>query len=342
MKPIKEVVGVIGAGSFGLAIADLLAENTKVLLYARRQEVIDAINNKTGDYKDLSPNISGSTDLAYIAKECTLLFIMIPSAAFRSVVRQLSPYLKPSHFIIHGTKGLDISLLPEGTPVSPKYVRTMSQIILEETVVTRVGCLSGPNLSSEIRAKQPAATLISSRFNEVIKAGQSVLRSQRFLVYGNHDILGVELAGTLKNIMALSAGILSGQELGKNIWALLITRGLSEMIHIGIAMGADVKAFLGIAGMGDLVATASSTQSRNFQVGYRVAKGETVKEILDSMNEVAEGIRTLEIVKSIITTLKISSPIVEVMYRIFFKEMEVETAIKYLMSYPYAIDVDYI
>lgn len=342
MKPVKEIVGVIGAGSFGLAIADLLAENTKVLLYARRKEVIDAINAKTGEYKDLSPNIEGTTDLEFVVKECTLLFIMIPSASFRTVVRQLAPFLKPYHLIIHGTKGLDISLVPEGQAIAPQYVRTMSQIIIEETVVTRVGCLSGPNLSAEIRAKQPAATLISSRFNEVIKAGQNVLRSQRFLVYGNHDILGVELAGTLKNIMALAAGLLSGKELGKNIWALLITRGLSEMIHIGKAMGANVQAFLGIAGMGDLVATAASTQSRNYQVGYRVAKGEKVSDILASLNEVAEGIRTLEIVKSIVVSLKITSPIVEVMYRIFFKEMEVDTAIKYLMSYPYAIDVDYI
>lgn len=342
MKPVSEIVGVIGAGSFGMAIADLISENTNVLLYARREEAIAAFERRSGIFEGITDKVSICSDFAEIADKCTLIFIMVPSHSFRKVMKDLSPFLKPSHLIIHGTKGLDISLSPAGQPIDPRFIRTMSQVIEEESVVCRIGCLSGPNLSGEIRAHQPAATLISSRFKEVIKAGQKVIRSNRFQVYGNSDILAVELSGTLKNIMALAAGILGGRDLGKNVWALLVTRGLSEMIHIGKAMGADVRAFLGIAGIGDLVATASSTQSRNYQVGYRVARGESVKQVLDSLTEVAEGVRTLEIAKALITSLKVATPITEVLYRIFFKEMEVDTAIKFLMSYPYAIDVDYI
>lgn len=338
----NEIVGVVGAGSFGMAIADLLAENVDVLLYARRAEVVEAINQRTGEYANVSPRVRATTQLQEVAANCTLLFVMVPSQVMREVMRGLSPYVRPSHLIIHGTKGLDLSLSPADKPLDPKFIRTMSQVIEEETVVCRVGCLSGPNLSSEIMEHQPAATLISSRFNEVIKAGQRVLRSNRFQVYGNYDIMGAELAGALKNIIALAAGILGGKGFGKNVWALLITRGIVEMVHIGKAMGADVKAFLGVAGIGDLVATASSTQSRNYQVGYRLAKGEKLSEILASMTEVAEGVRTLETAKALVTSVNISAPIVEVLHRVFFKEMDLDKAITFLMTYPYAVDVDYI
>jgi glycerol-3-phosphate dehydrogenase (NAD(P)+) len=342
MNEPLETVGVVGSGSFGMAIADLLSANVRVIVYARRAEVVEAIQTRSGEYAHLSERISASNDLSVLTQTCTLIFVVIPSQVFREMMRALSPFLRPSHLIIHATKGLDISLAPADTPLHAKYIRTMSQIIQEETVVCRVGCLSGPNLSSEIRAQQPAATLISSPFNEVIKAGQKVLRSERFQVYGNRDILGAELAGALKNIIALAAGILAGRGFGKNVWALLITRGLGEMVHIGKAMGADVKAFLGIAGIGDLVATAGSSQSRNYQVGKRLAEGEKLSAILTSLGEVAEGIHTLKITKTIVSSLSISAPIVEVLYRVFFKDMPVDKAIHFLMTYPYTVDVDYV
>jgi len=338
----KELVGVVGSGSFGLAIADLLSENVKVLMYARRSEVVDAIRNRQGEYAHLSPELEVCNDAGEICQRCTLLFIMVPSQGFRAVMKTFAPYLRPSHLLIHGTKGLDWSLAPADKPIEIQYIRTMSQVIEEETVVCRIGCLSGPNLSSEIREGQPAATLISSHYNEVIRAGQHALRSSRFLVYGNYDVLGAELAGALKNIIALAAGILGGRDFGKNLWALLITRGLSEMIHVGKAMGADVRAFLGIAGIGDLVATAASTNSRNYQVGYRLAKGETIKDILGSMTEVAEGVRTLEVVKKLSNSLKVSTPIIEILYRVFYREMDVDRAIRFLMEYDYSVDVDYL
>ncbi len=225
-------VGVIGAGSFGMAISNLLTENKDVLLYVRREEVRKAIENREGKYAILSPRIKAVTDLQLLAQECQLIFPIVPSQSFREMMIQLSPYLNPTHFLIHGTKGLDVEDIEEGAMLLPEHIKTMSEVIEEESIVCRIGCLSGPNLSSEIMDGQPAATLIASSFTEVIKAGQRALKSMRFQVYGDYDIKGAELAGALKNIIALAAGILGGKGLGKNIWALLVTRGLSEMIHI--------------------------------------------------------------------------------------------------------------
>jgi len=338
----KKVVGIVGSGSFGMAVANLLAENVDILMYARREEVRSAIEKREGRYKVISPRVEAISDFERLAKECQLIFPIVPSQAFRNMMQSLGPYLNPTHFLIHGTKGLDLSTRPEGEPLRPEYIKTMSQVITEESVVCRVGCLSGPNLSSEIMEGQPAATLLASPFTEVIKEGQQVLRSNRFQVYGNHDIIGAELAGALKNIIALAAGILGGKGLGKNIWALLVTRGLSEMIHIGKGVGTDVKPFLGVAGIGDLIATASSVRSRNYTCGYRLAQGEDIDFIIEDMNEVVEGIRTLETAKALTSHLGITTPIIEIIYRVFFKNMSIDNAIQVLMTYPYAVDVDYL
>jgi len=338
----KAPVGIIGSGSFGMAIANLLAENVDVLLYARREEVRQAIEKREGRYSVLSPRIQAVSDLKFVADSCQLIFPIVPSQAFRSMMKQLHPYLSPTHFLIHGTKGLDIATLTEGESLRPEHIKTMSEVIQEESIVCRIGCLSGPNLSKEIMEGQPAATLLASPFTEVIKAGQAVLKSNRFQVYGDHDIVGAELAGALKNIIALAAGILGGKGLGKNLWALLVTRGLSEMIHIGKSVGAETKPFLGVAGIGDLVATASSENSRNYQAGYRLGKGETLEEIMNTSVDVIEGVKTLETIRALGAHLKITTPIVEMLYRVFFKKMPIDTAIQVLITYPYAVDVDFL
>ena len=342
-EPVQQApVGVIGAGSFGMAIANLLAENRDVLMYTRRDEVRQKIDNREGRYEVLSPRIQAVSDLQYVAQQCQLIFPIVPSQAFRSMMKQLSPFLNPTHFLIHGTKGLDLAPLEEGETLKPEHIKTMSQVIEEESIVCRIGCLSGPNLSKEIMAGQPAATLIASPFIEVIKAGQAALKSSRFQVYGDRDIIGAELAGALKNIIALAAGILGGKGLGKNLWALLVTRGLSEMVHIGKAVGTDVKPFLGVAGIGDLVATASSENSRNYKAGYRLGKGETLQEIIDTSTDVIEGIKTLETIRALTTHLGVKSPIIEMVYRVFFKNMSIDNAIQVLITYPYAVDVDFL
>src|SRR6188768_3073885 len=216
--------------------------------------------------------------------------------------KPLVPHLHPYHILINGTKGFDIKL-PKGTSLEDvtvldlSQVKTISEVIREESVVVRVGCLAGPNLSRELAERHPAATVIASHFDEVINLGKRLLRNDRFQVYGNNDVVGVELAGILKNIIAIAAGALSGLGFGENAKGLLVSRGMVEMVYLGRALGGNTKAFLGVAGIGDLVTTCNSSLSRNFTVGNRLAKGETLQEILASTDEVAEGVKTVRIAK---------------------------------------------
>ena len=270
-------VAVIGAGSFGTAIANILAENVPVWLYARNPELVKEIHdNQSSRNIPLNKNISGTGDLEFVAKTCDIIFPVIPSANFRDMIRDLAPYLQPYHILIHGTKGLDVNL-QEGTSLDDHktlrrdQVRTMSEVIQEETVVVRIGCLAGPNLAKEINEKKPAATVIASRFDEVIQYGQQLLKTERFRVYSSHDLIGVELCGVLKNIIAIAAGALHGLDQGENAKALLVSRGMMEMIYLGQALGGNIQAFIGLAGVGDLVATSNSTLSRNFTVGQTVS-----------------------------------------------------------------------
>jgi glycerol-3-phosphate dehydrogenase (NAD(P)+) len=337
-----QTYGVVGSGSFGLAVANLLAENGDVLLYARRTETVHELRQGSFSKGKLHAQVRPTTDLAELAERCTLIFPIVPSAYFREMMLDLGPLLKPHHILIHGTKGLDLFHYQGEGPLQRKHLSTMSEVIAQESVVVRIGCLSGPNLSAEINSGQPAATLLASRYTEVIKAGQAALRSPRFQVYGNHDIVGAELAGALKNIIALGAGALAGKGYGLNLWALLVTRGLSEMIHLGKAMGAATPAFLGVAGIGDLIATAASPNSRNYSVGFRVAQGETLEQIQTDAEEVAEGLSTLDTMKKIADYYKVHAPITQTMYRIFYKKMDIDTAVGYLMQYPYSVDVDFL
>ncbi|MEO9803757.1 MAG: NAD(P)H-dependent glycerol-3-phosphate dehydrogenase [Reichenbachiella sp.] len=343
-----KLVGVIGAGSFGSAIANMLAEKTNVLLYVRDKNKVEHIKKARGSgSSNFSENIEITNQLSEIGKRCEIIFPIIPSANFRSMIKDLAPYLKPYHILIHGTKGLDLNI-PEGVkltsknPLSRNHVKTMSEVILEETSVLRVGCLAGPNLAKEIEEKQPAATVVASHFEEVIDQGQKLLKNDRFLVYGSNDLIGIELCGVLKNIIAIGTGMLSGMGLGENSRAMLISRGMVEMVYIGNALGGNTKAFLGLAGVGDLVATCSSKLSRNFTVGYRLAQGETLDEIINSMDEVAEGVNTIKIIKKLANSYKIRVPITETLHNIIKGRMGVEDAYSYFMKFPFRSEIDFI
>jgi glycerol-3-phosphate dehydrogenase (NAD(P)+) len=340
-------VGVIGAGNFGSTVANLLANHRNVLLYARDEKVIKRILEK-GENRGhkMSKYVTPTNDLQYLAEQCEIIFPIVPSAHFRSMMKKLSPYLHPYHILIHGTKGLDITL-PKGETIesvkklSRSQVKTMSEVIREESVVVRVGCLAGPNLSKELASKHPAATVIASPFNEVLSIGKRLLRNEHFQVYGNNELIGVELAGVLKNIIAIASGALSGMGYGENARGLLISRGVVEIIHLGRALGGKTKAFLGVAGIGDLVATSNSTLSRNFQVGYKLAQGKTLKEILES-DEVAEGINTVRIVKKCADYYNVRAPITNTIYQVLFEDLTVKEALNYLMRYPLNVDIDFI
>lgn len=341
MKPI----GVIGAGTFGTAIADLLSKNGEVLLFSRRQEVIDSINQGQPHYGiSLSKRVVATGDLKYMAEQCDLIFPVVPSTAFRRTIQAVAPYLRPYHIVIHGTKGFDTDNIEEedfNKGLSRRNIHTMSEVIQQETSVVRIGCLAGPNLAKEIVAGQPTAAVVSSAFLEVFQEGQRFLNSDRFHVFYNDDIIGTETAGALKNIIALGSGVIAGMGMGKNLQAMLITRGLVEMITFGKALGSGSEAFLGTAGIGDLIATATSSDSRNFSVGVRIAKGETIEQINADMVETAEGLRTLKIARQLARHYKLKVPITEIIYRVIYEGFDPQKALEYLITFPYDVDVDF-
>jgi glycerol-3-phosphate dehydrogenase (NAD(P)+) len=341
-------IGVVGAGSFGTAVANILAEKSNVLLFVRDKNKYKAIlESRISANQKLDKKITLTDSLAEIGENCEVIFPIVPSANFRSMIYDLSPYLKPYHVLIHGTKGLDLNLsegekLEDFETLNRSQIKTMSEVIREETPVLRVGCLAGPNLATEIAEKQPAATVVASHFEEVIDIGQRLLKNDRFMVYGSNDLIGIELCGVLKNIIAIGAGAVSGVGLGENARSLLISRGMVEMIYIGNALGGNTKAFLGLAGVGDLVATCTSKLSRNFTVGYRLAKGETLEQILSSMEEVAEGINTIDIVTKLARYYDIRVPITETLEKIIHGEMTVEESYAYFMKFPFRAEIDFI
>ena len=343
---MKKYIGVIGAGSFGTCLSKLISYNTRCLLFTRQEETAETINKEHHFMGyELPKSLEATTDLTRIADECQLIFPVVRSDSFRSMMKTLAPYLKPYHILIHGTKGFDwVGVdIDKGFPkIGRNNIRTMSEVITEESQVIRVGCVSGPNLSKEIMAGLPAASVIASHFDEVIKLGHEALQSPLFKIYRSHDILGAELAGALKNMIAIGAGIIGGLEMGKNIEAMFITRGLREMLLIGMAMGADYKTFFGNAGLGDLIATATSNNSRNYQFGLQLATGKSKSEIEAASEELAEGVRTVKLMFHFASENNLNVPIVEMLYAVIYGGLELRKAINYLLEYPYSVDVDFL
>jgi len=341
-------VGVIGAGNFGTVVANLLAENQHVYLYTRSEEqAVKMLEERVHQDQALHENITPTSNLPLLAQSCHLLFPVVPSQNFKEMIRGLSPYLKPDHIMIHGTKGLAVrkkgerSLSKYGM-LQREHVLTMSELIKKESVVVRIGCLAGPNLSKEMAKGLPAAAVLASKFDEVIEEGQQALKSNRFHVYGGYDIFGIELAGVLKNILAIGSGVVSGLGFGENSRAMLITKGLSEIIHLAKAMGADVSSFLGLAGIGDIIATCSSPTSRNYTVGYRLAKGESFEQIMSTMEETAEGVNTIRIANGLVNHFNINCPIISTLYKCIYEDFSIESALQFLLNYRFSMDVDFL
>ena len=310
--------------------------------------MVDLVN-KGHEYQgiQLSSRILATSSPQDICEQCELILPVTPSMHFRGVMKLMSPFLTPHHLLIHGTKGFDV--LPGAIEGEYKIddlkisdVKTMSEIIIEETDVKRVGALCGPNLANEILKGLPTATVIASEYNEVIKAGRNAISGKNFFVFGSYDIKAAELAGALKNVIALASGILNGRQLGRNTEAMLIVRGLREMMIIGEALGSDSKSFYGTSGLGDLIATATSHDSRNFNFGLRIAKGEKIDEIISSTSEVYEGVRTTGIANQIVRKLKLRAPIMRAIHDVLFEDKDIEDSILELMKYPLVHDVDFI
>jgi len=320
-------VAVVGGGSWGTTLAHLFAINgTEVLLWVRRKELAKQINSKHLNQKYLpdyliQPNVRATTDLEEVARRSPYIVIAVPSKYLRSTAYDLGEYLRGDQILVTATKGLE----------DETFFR-MSEVLREETCCKKIGALSGPNLAREIMAGHPAATVIASHYEEVIRRGADLLASSVMRVYGNSDVVGVELAGALKNILAIATGVATGIQVGDNAKAFLLTRGLAEISRLGVAAGADPLTFVGLSGVGDMIATCSSPLSRNHQVGRRLGEGETLTDILESMVEVAEGVHTTLVARAFAQRHGVEMPITEGVYKLLYEEVSPQSVVEELMG----------
>ena len=341
-KASSRPVGVIGAGQFGVVIAQLLAEKGPVLLYTRSKERSELINSHQQILKQpIHPQIRAVCSLEEIAQSCRVIFPVVPAAAFPSLIEALSIHLHPSHILIHAIKGFclrDESLTQAKQSITKKDILTISQIIEEKTSVLRIGCISGPNISQEIAKKLPTATIIASRYKEVITEGQRLLRNNHFLVYGSLNLIGTELCGALKNVIAIAAGLIDSLQLGNNAKAVLISRGMVDIISIGKILGAAPESFLGIAGIGDIITSCFSPMSRNFTIGKLLAQNKSITEAIQEVDSTAEGVRTVEIIVKLAQHYKIRCLLAEILHKIMQQEMSIPEANQLLMRLPFSYD----
>jgi glycerol-3-phosphate dehydrogenase (NAD(P)+) len=335
---VSAQVSVLGAGNWGTTIAHLIGQNGfKVKLWARKPELAAEINEhrRNSQYLSgmeavrLSDNIVATSSLAEAVRGIPLVFIVIPSQSFRSVCEQIGELVQPSQLAVHATKGLELG----------SYKR-MTQIMLEETCLRRIGVLSGPNIAREMIEGKPAGTVVASRFPRVIEVTREHLKSKQLRIYGNTDVVGVELGGTLKNIIAIAAGMATQMQLGENAKSLLITRGLSEIARLGVALGADPMSFSGLAGIGDLMVTCASPISRNHRVGAALARGMSLSEAIESLGMVAEGVKASKIAFELTRDLNIRSPLMHGVYRVVHEGLDPRAALSELMNAAVQDDID--
>ena len=318
---------VVGGGTFGSTLGALLCEGGhRVRMWVRRKEQAKEINEKHTNSRYLGENvlpedILATTELTGSIPKTPIVLVVVPSKYFREAAREIGDSLEGDQILVHATKGIEIDTF-----------KRMSDILREETCALKIGVISGPNLAKEILAGQPAGALVASRFDEVDERVQALFSGSRIRLYCGRDVIGTEIGGSFKNIIALAAGVVDGMGLGDNTSALLITRGLSEMARFGVALGADVFTFGGLAGIGDLMATCASPLSRNHQVGERLAKGEKLDDIVSSMNQVAEGVTTTTAVYKQVQQMGLDLPIVRAVHGILYEGWSGERALKNLMA----------
>jgi len=319
-------VGLLGGGSWGTTVASLAAQNCVTKIWARRQETVDDINNnhKNELYlpgATLPKKLKACNTIPETVKEADVIVMGVPAQNFRQVLQDARPYIRPWVPIVSLSKGLET-----GTKMR------MTEIIETEMEGHPAGVLTGPNLAKEIIAGQAAASVIAMVDDTIAARLQKVFRTGLFRVYTNEDVIGCELGGALKNIIAIACGMGDGAEAGDNTKAMIITRGLAELTRLGVAMGGQPTTFAGLAGMGDLVATCSSTQSRNRYVGYNLGKGRNIDDIIAEMSEVAEGVKTAKVVMELADEYKVEMPIAHSVYKVLYEGDTVYDAFRGLLK----------
>ncbi|AWB45026.1 NAD(P)H-dependent glycerol-3-phosphate dehydrogenase [Paenibacillus sp. CAA11] len=320
---------VLVAGSWGTALASVLADNgVEVALWTRNKNQAEQVNHEHRNEHylpgvTLSPNIHATTDMGEALKGAEAVVMVAPSSAVRSVSRELKKYWQPDMLVLHATKGFETESMKRiSTVISEELDCPEGQIVV----------LSGPSHAEEVVKRCPTTVVVASQEEIQAKRAQELFMNSYFRVYTNRDVIGVELAGALKNIIALGAGMSDGLGFGDNAKAALLTRGLAEITRIGVEMGANPLTFAGLAGVGDLVVTATSQHSRNWRAGYLLGQGKPLDEVLESMGMVVEGIRTTKAAHEISEQYGVQMPIARQLYHVLFEGLQVRTAVEALMG----------
>jgi glycerol-3-phosphate dehydrogenase (NAD(P)+) len=297
---------------------------------ARRRDEINEAHTNARAVSDLilSPRIRAVTELKDALTGADLIVFVVPSQAFRSVCRAAGDFLLPDQLVVHATKGLE-----QGS-----HCR-MTEILLEETCVRQIGVLAGPNIAREIAAGKPSGTVLASRFPRLVEVGRRALSSPRLMVFSGDDVIGVEVASAFKNIVAIAAGMAIEMHLGENAKALLMARGFTEMVRLGGALGARPATFTGLAGIGDLVVTCSSSDSRNNRVGRALARGEELPDILARLGMVAEGVPASVSAHELASTHGIETPVLDQVYRVLYEGASPQKSLEALMALTAGPDV---
>jgi len=320
-------VGVLGGGSWGTTLAILLYEKgLSVKIWEFSEEQVIRVRQKRENVKFLPgifipPEIEITSCLEEVVKESEVIIVALPSQVVRGVVERLSTMIIPGVVIISAVKGLEISTMKRISEVIGESIPQKIQI----------GVISGPSHAEEVSRKIPTAVVSSGQDEKTAKFIQELFLTPNLRVYTNTDLVGVELGGALKNIMAIAAGISDGLGLGDNTKAALITRGLVEIIKIGRVLGAKEATFLGLSGLGDLVVTCTSKYSRNRYLGEMIGKGSSLQEVLDSMTMVAEGVPTTKAAKELAKKVNIELPITNEVYKVLFEGKDPKQAVSDLM-----------
>jgi len=326
----RKTVAVLVAGSWGTALARVLADNGhRVALWTRSPEQAAEINERRTNARYLAnavlpDHIAATADLGAALAEADAAVFVPPSGAMREVARKAAPHLKPGALVVHATKGYETESL-----------KRMSVVLAEELgrPPERIAVLSGPSHAEEVIERHPTTVVVASASQETAEAAQDLFMNDAyFRVYTNLDVVGVETAGAIKNIIALGAGLSDGLGFGDNAKAALITRGLAEIGRLGAAMGANPLTFAGLAGVGDLIVTCTSRHSRNWRAGAMLAEGLGLDEVLRRMGMVVEGVRTTQAAQRLAARYEVEMPITNELFQVLFEGKDPSRAVGALMG----------
>jgi len=335
--PDSCTVAVLGGGSFGTVIANIIACNGhRVRLFLRNQQRAESINSHRQNVEYLPgymlhDKLLATASLAGAVQGVDVVLVAVPSSSFREVARELASHVTPQTLLVSLTKGIE-----------PGGFMLMSEILRQELPANPTGVLSGPNLAGEIAAGHISGSVIASDNPRINTRIHDLLHSESFLIYSSGDMYGVELGGALKNVYAILAGVGAALEFGENTIGMLLTRSLAEMSRFAVHMGANPMTFLGLAGVGDLFVTCSSPLSRNYQVGLALGRGEPLDDILATMDQVAEGINTLGLLKAEADRRQVHMPLVKGLYAILYEHRPVADVFDDMMHTEQAQDVEFV